>query len=415
MTTRLTVAGLLTACGTALGQVVYTAPDSVQVVQFLEDSVIEITDQNGDCLISDIDVIFMINERLIDQYGDTFDVGDLDGDNLSSTGFDVEVAIRMILSYGFGDADQDGIVTQQDVATIGQWVSNSQIEGDINLDGQIDVFDTADANSQINSTISNNVLNTMANRIFQGLSQLHSEGAEAFMSSECQVADHHKGISSTWPGNHPSWWPSNHHTGVSYSYPSTHRSDDSSEWPANHSYTVSEEWLLDTETGEYTWFEGWPAGHLKSMSDTWGDFVHPHDWWISRTWWPNHNKTQSNAQQVPPAHHSSASITGTHGSTQSMSKWPPNHINLVSNGWPGHQSHYSGTFPPNHAGPVSWEWPNPIFNWPSGHTVAISTTWGSPGPEEWPDHIPGHAWLTTFSEQRDIIDPPSPWPDPWPW
>lgn len=435
MNTRASLAGLLVSCGTAIGQTVYTAADSVQVVQFLEDSAIEITDRNGDCLISDIDVIFMINERLIAQYGDTFDVGDVDGDGLASTGLDVLTAIKHILLQGFGDANHDGVVTAQDVALVGQWVSGGQLKGDINLDGQVDTFDLAAANTQINVQISLNVLATQANRVFVGLGKLHEDGAATWMAAGCAQADHLLGVSSTWPADHPSWWPSNHQTSVSNSYieqehdlwlteftPVIHVSSVSKSWPANHFAGASKTWLPPKDHTYFASLTGtvpphhdkhvsasWPAGHNSASSDTWYNDGE-HDVAISRTWWPNHDVSNSWANVIPPPHQTDISETWAHDVSQSRMNWPAGHGRYVSAAWgPSHQSAMSGTFPPSHVGYASWTWPGPITIWPAGHSEIISSTWGDPAPGPWPIFPEEHDWLTTFSDIRHIIDPPSPW------
>lgn len=432
---------LVLSSGAVLGQnAVYTAADSVQIVQFLEDSAIEITDRNGDCLISDIDVILTINQRLIAQYGEAFEVGDVDGDGLDSTAMDVVIAIRQIIAQGFGDANHDGIVTQQDLAIIGQWVSNGQIEGDINLDGQIDVLDSLAANDQLGTQISQNALLSISFRVYDGLSQLHEEGIDAFMASGCAPEDHTLGVSSTWPAKKPSWWPSNHQTSISTSYTfptheywSTHTSyndHDSSvskTWPANHLFVASNTWLPpQSHTIIISWqtpspevhghhlSKTWPTGHRKFFSDTWQEHG-DHDQVVSRTWWPNHEKANSHAHTWPPPHINDVSQTWIHDSTLSTSKWPPSHSPQVSDGWGVHQSGLSVTYPPNHVSYASITWPGPVDIWPPSHSYAASVSWGEPMPGSWPVFPPDHTWLTSFKDVRDLIEPPSPWPNPWPW
>lgn len=443
MITRIAIAGLLAACGTALGQTVYTAADTVHVVQFLENSAVEITDQNGDCLISDIDVIFMINQRLIDQYGDTFNVGDLDGDGLASTGNDLQVAINWVLMEGFGDADHDGVVSAQDVTLVGQWVSTGQVRGDINFDGQSDIFDTAAANTQVGEQIPLNSLGMSANRIFIGLGQLHEEGTAAWMASGCMIAEHVLGVSRTWK-DQPSWWSPNHLNVISHSYipkvhdgglsrrvPSgeEHATDVSKSWPANHFYAASLTWKppqdhrwaasyvgnpSPSEHG-YDLSATWPAGHKAVSSETWNEFV-AHEETVSRTWWPNHNMSNSDMHVAPPGHQDDVSETWAHATESSTGDWPPNHIPTVSDGWSlGHDTGRSSIYPPNHVADASNTWLGPIYNWPPSHSAAISNTWGEPSPGSWPVFPPDHDWLTSFSDIRDLIDPPSPWPDPWPW
>jgi len=430
MAIHASIGGLLMACGAAAGQnTVYTAPDSVQVVQFLEDSVVEISDQNGDCLISDVDIVFLINQRLIDQYGETLEVGDLDGDTAPSTGMDVVVAIKLILAQAFGDADHDGSVTQMDVGIVGQWVGNSQIEGDINLDGQIDMLDANAANSQVGEEVGLNELSTHAFRVFDAIGQLRDEGPAAFTATACAPEDHLLGVSSTWPADHPSWWPSNHVTGVSRLYVpddgEEHHTVLSKSWPANHLYEASQTWPMPGE--HHGLFSGtfppphheqdvsaqWPAAHMAAASDTWDEYA-DHDTHVSRTWWPNHERGNSRERVIPPPHMDYVSRYWVHDTTLSTKTWPPGHSHRVSDGWgPIHQAQFSATYPPNHVSYASWSWRAP-YSWPPSHTQTISESWGDPSPGDWPVFPPDHDWLTTFSDMRDLVDPPSPWPDPWP-
>lgn len=434
------ILALILSSGTVFGQnAVYTAADSVQIVQFLKDSAIVITDRNGDCLISDIDLILAINQRLTDQYGPALDVGDIDGDGLDSTAMDVIGAIRGIITYGFGDANHDGIVTQQDLAIIGQWVSSGQIEGDINLNGHVDLLDTVAASNLLGTQLNQNAIYAISFRIFDGLSQLREEGVDAFMASGCAPEDHMLGVSSTWPAKRPSWWPSNHQTGVSNSYiPLTHVHHISSwipsgeehsswlskSWPANHFYAASQTWK-QPEYHQYIWSgvqstpphhdagvsSSWPAGHRAEASDTWNTEHVSHDLVVSRTWWPNHTYSNSLMNQVPPAHHTDVSETWTHVVAQSKMQWPAGHDRLVSAGWgPGHQAHVSATYPPLHQGYASSSWPGPILIWPPSHTYKISITWSEPAPGPWQVFPPDHDWLTTFSTIRQILEPPNPWP-----
>ncbi|QQS08097.1 MAG: hypothetical protein IPK69_08785 [Phycisphaerales bacterium] len=401
----------------------------------------ELKDLNNDGSISDVDVSMMILDRMYEIYGQNLAIGDFDGDGIVN-GEDTVAAIAKILESTFGKTTTDGeAVGGQDVTKIIDDVTSQLPSGDLNFDGQKDVDDIWITIDTIGVVVDDaNPIGVASRELFTYIGAIVSLGRDYFMATTMAPDTHLEGVSSTWPADHPRWWPPNHTTGVSRSYDPNNPPDHqeyssvhypehiksvSATWPANHLKASSTTWprpvepavhavgtsyVDDPATHSTDESAKWPTSHTWSISHEWPA---DHDQTISRTWWPQHRVIDSNQQRWPPDHAGNISGMWTHVVAVSQQKWPPNHYPAISNGWSaGHTINISVYYPPGHLSYASNTWPGPQPLWPPGHTKKISESWGEPSPNEWPPLFPeGHDWLTTFRNIRDIT-PRLPWPLP---
>ncbi len=405
-----------------------TVPDRVEVVAFMLDSSMHFFDMNNDGGISDTDVAFMVEDRLMELYGPDLNIPDLDGDG-ALTGEDMVAAITTILASSFGDIDGTGeTVTGDDVMAAGSNLNAGSPNADVNFDGTADLIDVLEVDNQIGNQVNEWDIETAARSIFAYIGFIREQGRAYFIPEEAPDKDHLQGISGTWPDNFPRWWRSNHQTGVSLSYdphrlpynhgsaitrqyPSNpsqpHDKNLSKQWPANHYWHTSLSWPVEGDPPQLsheTQVSGtWPAGHSYEDSRWWDENLNPHDLLVSRSWWPQHTASDSSTRIIPPLHREHVSHYWVHDTQLSQNTWPPNHSSLVSDGWgPGHSMRQSSAYPPNHVVTASATWPGPQISWPPSHTLTVSATWGEPVPGPWPLFPPNHTWFTTF---RDIVTP----------
>ncbi len=398
-------------------------------------------DMNGDGAISDVDVALMILDRLTEAYGQDLAVGDLDGNGVAN-GEDMVTAITRVVQSTFGKLIADDMpVSDADVAIEIDNVVNQIPAADINFDGTNDIFDVGVALNAMGTdpNLFNNI-DTAAREIFEYIGAIRTFGRGFFMATEAVPEDHLQGVSSTWPDDHPRWWPPNHTTGVSRSYeppayppnhtqydssqypgPAPHQTDVSRCWPANHLKDASVTWPAPPNHGVFASFneppppshalaasKTWPASHMCSASSTWPA---DHDLTVSRTWWPQHTQADSSTRVWPPLHLQTVSNMWQHQTAVSQASWPPNHYPSVSNGWgPGHTVNISAEYPPGHLSYASTTWPGPQPTWPPSHTDKDSREWSTPTPSPWPPLFPpDHSWFTTFKDLHDVV-PRIPWP-----
>ncbi|MDQ7013038.1 MAG: hypothetical protein Q9O74_03980 [Planctomycetota bacterium] len=214
--------------------------------------------------------------------------------------------------------------------------------------------------------------------------------------------------SNAWPADHPGWWRPNHLVNISaryegkeadplehLSYTSSrhptapHQTHISSQWPANHLWYASSTWLPpatpnkrrarspDTEPPEYhkeSVSKYWHAGHLQEITSTYPDDHNPV---VSRVWWTNHRYWDS-MRLLTPEHLDDLSMTWSHETAPSLSRWPPNHTQDVSETWKDKEKAADKRYPPGHSGEVSETWTRPQPTWPAGHVGTVSESWGRP-------------------------------------
>ncbi len=415
-------------------------PDRTELTTYLSPSPVVLSDRNGDCAVSDVDVAMILDDRLVELYGPQFEtLGDLDGDG-NVTSEDVIAAISKLLKSAYGKTTSDWQpVNTSDVFATVEAVLSQLPEGDINFDGLKDVADIFVTTTQLGTSFTPSEVDQIARKAYTYVGALRQLGREHFMASACAPTSHLEGVSNTWPPNRPTWWPPNHLTGISGSYPppSTywphghtihdsnnltswpeHEARVSKTWPANHMWDMSRTWTSPPAHGVIASAASppphavgvsghWPAGHSSSASTTWPD---DHDQNTSRTWWPHHTASNSQRMVVPPVHIDAISMKWSHQASASQMVWPPNHYSSVSGGWgPTHAPGTSGSWPPAHLNYASNGWPGPQPSWPSTHTVTVSTSWGEPSPGSWPIFPPDHSWWTTFRDIPGIV-PQFPWP-----
>ncbi|MFG0241759.1 MAG: hypothetical protein ACF8R9_03120 [Phycisphaerales bacterium JB054] len=400
------------------------------------------SDLNNDCHVSDVDIAMAMLGRMTGLYGPGLaGVGDQDQDG-ATTYEDVVVAVGRLVEGAFDKTPAATAVvfgatglqqTSDAVAAGGPW-------GAVNIDGAASSEDRAAIIDRYGDVVSDRDIDQHARLIVEYMGAIRHNGREAFMAEGCAPGDHLRGISSTWPPDHPRWWPPNHLWSISDSYDGDapdgdhstfesstiptgpHNVTVSAQWPANHLWYASNTWLpprgghkifvsySDDPYHETGVSRSWPPSHAADSSST-----HPgppeHETKVSRTWWPNHNFEDSSQLEMPPHHHTAFTQTWEHESDLSQSLWPPNHQRVISLGWGGgHNRGTSASYPPGHHAVVSREWPGPQPNWPPGHTLAASASWGAPPDQgEWPVFPPDHTWFTSVKQVRP------PWEWVWPW
>ena len=400
-------------------------------------------DENGDCLITDVDYALMIEARLVALYGADLQVGDMDGDGVQ-TAEDVNAAILAIVRSTFGRLlPGAGAVTSGDVAAVAQRVDAHDPAGDVNFDGVADKADIKAVYDRVGENIDAfSIADDLARDVFRYVSAVRELGRAYFMATECAPPGHIISISNSWRPDHPTWWAPNHQVGVSRTYGDEPRFSAHSEsesafwpfpshdalmsgtWPANHLLESSLTWQAPadhgTDASAFHWGEEppshaaglsatWPTSHTYAASSTWGA---DHDGFISRTWWPWHSADDSNMNLWPPLHTEGVSGIWTHGVDVSQEVWPPNHNTPVSMAWgPMHNSGVSQNFPPGHVAAASSSWPGPQPTWPPSHAFAQSTENDEAPvtPGNWPIFPPGHNWWDTALDIEGIV-PQFPWP-----
>lgn len=429
--------GLVVIAGSVTAQT--GPPDRTEVTRFLSRSGIVLTDLNGDCEVSDVDVAMALLGRMTELYGPDLLVGDQDEDGVE-TYQDFVTAIERLMKGAFGKTAADGqeAVGDADLQETADAVAGGGAEGDLNFDGVVNADDLAVTLDRFGESVSDHDVEQAAQSAAEYVGALVEAGIDAFMASGCVPVTHLIGVSDTWPPEHPGWWQPNHLVSISNGYdgeepdPFEHDSYSSShfptaphevaiskQWPANHLWYASSSW--DPPAIHYTFSsnyefppphhesgvsESWPPGHTEAESSTRPE---DHEVVVSRTWWPGHTYEDSMQRRMPPLHSEAFTTTWVHETGNSRNNWPPNHAPTMSNSWgPTHQRGVSTSFPPGHLSYASNTWPGPQPTWPPGHTMTVSQSWGEPGPGDWPIFPPDHSWFTTFQDITDFIHR-------WPW
>ncbi|MDQ7013037.1 MAG: hypothetical protein Q9O74_03975 [Planctomycetota bacterium] len=417
----------------------YGAPDRTGVTRFMSRSSMVMTDLNNDCLVSDVDVVMLLMDRMAELYGPDLDVGDLDGDGIE-TSEDIVTAIGFLMKGAFGKTapDAQGAVGAADIEQTLLAVAAGDVEGDLNFDGDVNAEDLLVTVDRFGEEVSNYDIDQAARLAAEYMGYIVSHGREAFMASGCAPDTHLSGVSDTWPPDRPGWWSPNHLWNISASYDGEdpdgdheawaskttptgpHQYEVSKQWPANHIWYASNTWLpprgghlifvtySDDPYHETSVSKAWPPGHIEQASSS-RPMPPEHEPTVSRIWWPNHYYSDSLQMKMPPYHRTAWTETWVHETDRSQSRWPPNHQSVISNNWgPDHNMGTSVYYPPGHLDIISGEWPGPQPSWPPGHTVPISESWGDPDSGGWPVFPPDHSWWTTANDLRD-------WFFDWPW
>lgn len=419
----LQTAMLLSASGTGLAAPMTRVSDSLG-----PDSSLIAFDQNRDCVIDVVDVVWAIDTVMSTSIAYA---GDQDGDGVL-TANDRYTAIHRIVLSSYGDVTGDGVVNIDDVTlvllTIGDDapVSNT----DVNLDGCVDVYDVVTALSKQGIDIAMQSVWGVVHDLDVYLEEFRSLGRSAFtFNLNCNAG--------------PGRGPCDHTTGMSSTYlPGVHDLSLSSRFPANHLLEITQQWLADDATTvaihgiNISADKSWPPNHVIQASIGWGDHlgatsqrwshapghsVSLSDQWpsthgttASRNYPPNHLHPQSMAADPSP-HLVSVSLrwgqehnpatsehnVPVHGLSVS-SRWPTNHESMISlTVSPGHQVVVSAQWPGNHIGTLSRSWPNSNPRWPANHSFSCSSSWESPPPPPdggWPIFPPDHSWFTTATD-----------------
>lgn len=434
------VAGACLTSLCAFGQV-SGPPDRMTITHVMERSSMHLVDRNNDGAVSDVDVSWIVLDRLILIYGPDLSVGDVDQNGVVN-GEDMVAAIAKILRASFGKSVTDAApIGVQDVEVAVAGVANQNPTADLNSDGAENVFDVLVPLTNLGAEVDHEQVGQAAREAFNYIGAMRTLGTDYFMSFGGAAAQstHMEALSQLSPASHPSWWHPNHQVAMSLSYepwepnhlteasflnppPNGHRSEVSDQWPTNHFKSASSTWPAPPSHGTVasvfnapdpgphtTAVSGlWPSGHTYDISGGWGP---RHDVTISRTWWPRHTVADSLSHIWPPLHAESVSGIWNHGQALSQVQWPPNHVPYLSDTWgPGHSIGVSAEYPPGHVYYASTSWPGPQPGWPAGHTKVISIQWGEPEPDLWPPVFPpNHSWFTTFKDLRTIT-PRIPWP-----
>ena len=408
-----------------------TVPDRSVVTVYLEasGSAMRICDMNGDGGISDTDYAMLVDDRLIELYGEEYAVGDLDGDGFETTE-DIVFAIKAILRASLGKISDGSTVTADDFIAAVEQLADPEIHADFNLDGEEDALDLNVPLERLDHWYLSSTLDDMAREILAYLDAFWEVGRGAFMALEPAPVAHEIGISDTWPPLHPDWWqpchlvsnsrtyaPENHSSYDTEQNPNAHENSVSAQWPANHDVSPSNTWpeppppphgaafsvLGDPPAPpdhEASITEMWPAAHGAVASQTWSPKPSlAHDIVISRTWWPQHTRGDSRSMTWPPFHDDEVSWTWDHDIETSIMQWPPNHNVNVSLAWgQQHQMGISVHWPPSHVAYASTGWPGPQPAWPANHTASVSATWSEPSQTPWPIFPADHTWWDTVVE-----------------
>lgn len=430
-------------------------PDRTEIRRLLATSGAVLVDLNQDCAISDVDIAMMVHDRLLQRFGSLSTIPDLNGNGDADQG-DLLEAITQTLLLAFGEAaPTSATVDWDDVVVVAAGIQAGLPEADANLDQVVDGDDLMIVINNLGTRVSRFAIDQSASSIFSYLDAFQQHGRESFVAFECAPDDHEEGISNTWPRRRPGWWKPNHQKAVSLSYdpfpqthqvsaseqndyPKTHSKVISDRWPANHAKEASATWPPPAYPSDHPYWTSsghevqrsishpnevgqplpthalsdssqFPAGHNWDSSKTW-PHEFEHDKVISRGWWPMHTTSTSRGHVSPPKHSVLFSDRWVHGTSVSQSKWPPNHVNLVSDGWgQGHEMRFSGRYPPNHTVYASQTWPGPRPSWPPSHTAKMSDGWPNhpTGPSDWPTWPQDHSWFTTFKDVTPSA--PSPW------
>ncbi|MFG0241760.1 MAG: hypothetical protein ACF8R9_03125 [Phycisphaerales bacterium JB054] len=404
------LSGLAVVAGGAAAQT--GAPDRIEVTRFLSRSGIVLTDLNGDCEVSDVDVAMALLGRMTELYGPDLLVGDQDQDGVE-TYQDFVTAIERLMKGAFDKTAAKGQEAVSDA-------------GDLNFHGVVNAGDLALTLDRFGESVGDHDVEQAAQSAAEYVGALVEAGVDAFMASGCAPRTHLFGVSDTWPPQHPGWWQPNHLVSISNGYdgeapgPLAHDAYASShlptaphevaisqQWPANHHWYASSSWdapalhITFSSSAEYPpphheadVSKSWPPGHAEAESST---RPKDHEAVVSRTWWPGHTYDDSVQRVMPPLHSEAFTATWVHETQNSQSRWPPNHTPSMSGSWGwAHQRGVSTSFPPGHLSYASNTWPGPQPTWPAGHTTTVSQSWGAPGPGEWPVFPPEHSWWTTF-------------------
>jgi hypothetical protein len=418
-------AGVLLGLGLVAATDAFAAdsvPGRTVVLGFMAGSSLSLSDLNGDCGVTDVDVALALNQRLISEYGQVFEPARF------PSGESVVDAIKQVVRSSFGKTTPSPEpVGLEDVLTVLQDVDQQSVTGDVNLDGVADLADVGGIIDRLGNQVDDWTVDHVSRELFEYVGLIRQRGVQVFMAGGCKPPDHMKGVSDSWPLDPPDWWPPNHLSSMSRSYdgsppahdsfdsranpPQDHSSGVSSQWPPNHNRLSSATWPPDHSAWSSTIgtppnpvhyrsvSAGWPPAHAYEASHSWPS---SHDRPVSSTWWPNHTRSDSSSRIFPPMHAESLSGQWSHQASVSQSIYPPNHYDEVSGSWgPTHNISQSSAFPPAHVSFASHSWPGPQ-TWPANHTLSMSRSWGDPASNPWPVFPPGHSWFTTF---RDVISP----------
>lgn len=429
--------------------------DRTEISRLLANTGVVLVDMNQDCALSDVDIAMMVHDRLLQRFGSLITIPDLNGNGDSDQG-DLLEAISQTLLLAFGEAaPTSATVDWDDIVVVAGGIQAGLPEADANLDQVVDGDDLMIVINNLGVRVDRFAIERSASSIFGYLDAFQQHGRESFVAVECAPSDHERGISNTWPERHPAWWKPNHQKAVSLSYdpfppnhelsaserntyPKTHIKAVSDRWPANHAKEASATWPPPSYPSDHAYWASsghevqrsishpneagqpfpthsltdsgqFPAGHIWESSKSW-PHEYQHDKVISRGWWPMHFSYESRGGVGPPRHATEISGTWVHQTSVSQGRWPPNHSNLVSDGWGlGHQMQYSGRYPPNHVVYASGTWPGPRPAWPPSHTATMSDSWPNhpTGPSDWPTWPPDHSWYTTAQDW--VPSPRFPW------
>ncbi len=431
------VVGFAVGVGATAGSVAaqYGPPDRTEITRFMSRSSMALTDLNNDCAVSDVDIAMMLLDRMTELYGPELAVGDQDGDGVE-TSEDIVAAIGSLMKGAFGRTAATGgeTVGPEDVQQTAIDVTAGSLEGDLNLDGEVnseDLFVTID---RFGEAVSDWDVDQAARQAVSYMSAIIEHGRDAFMASECAPDTHLVGVSDTWPPDHPGWWQPNHLVSISNGYdgeepdpfdhmPYTsshyptgpHESEISKQWPPNHDWYASSTWdppeIHTLFTSNYDYppphhekdiSESWPPSHMADASSS---YPPDHELVNSRTWWPNHTYSDSANAIRPPLHQAYfTQDKWRHETDVSHGMWPPNHTWHMSDGWGGHSTGVSYNYPPGHLSYASSTWPGPQPTWPPMHTRIISESWGDPEDGGLPIFPPDHNWWDTFMDIWDGTD-----------
>ena len=412
----------------------YGAPDRTGVTRFMSRSSMVMTDLNNDCLVSDVDVVMLLMDRMAELYGPDLEVGDLDGDGIE-TSEDIVTAIGFLMKGAFGKTAPGGdeAVGAADIEQTLLAVAAGDVEGDLNFDGDVNAEDLLVTVDRFGEAVSDYDIDQAARLAAEYMGYIVYLGRDGFMASGCAPDTHLSRVSDTWPPDHPDWWVPNHYTSISRGYEgeepdpiehsswvsshyptAPHESETSASWPPNHDWYASSTWgppgdhqtytsvVVPEEAHVRTVSQAWPPGHMEAATST---YPPDHEPIVSQAWWPNHTYYDSMGRIMPPVHLTwFTEDKWVHQTENSQAAWPPNHTYEVSNGWGSHGKSISLLYPPGHIASASNTWPGPQPTWPPMHTRAVSESWGEPSDGDWPMFPSDHSWWTTFQDIGDWID-----------
>ncbi|MEO1716184.1 MAG: hypothetical protein AAFR76_03640 [Planctomycetota bacterium] len=402
--------------------------DSTEISDFMQNSLVAITDLNGDCSISDVDYALAFHQQMSTVFGPGLQPGDLDSDGVV-TAADQILAVENMLRTSYGKATVDGSQTvgTSDFQAILSGASTGNLSADVNVDGTAGADDVIAVIPVVGNEIPSDFdFSTAAYQLHEYILAIETHGTGYFMVAGCEPEDHLSGISNTWTPDVPPWWPPNHLLSSSINWnpdpvphithnsindtitpqPDPHSKSTSKTWPPNHTRDTSNTYPPD-HSQAYSRY--WPPSHTSAASNTWyPDPPDIHDETVSRGYWPGHATDSSGWQEGPPDHQGSITSDWDHGVATSSTQWPPNHDGTVSQGWgpPAvHSQGRSASYPPSHVSDASRTWDGPEY-WPPNHTSSMSSDWGEPNDGNWPVFPPDHSWWST----AESVFPVPRWP-----